>query len=117
MPKRVTGFVYSQREGDGEKGEGRGCEDSCTVLLHYDNLLATVKCEVISAVEQQLRFVVKGVEGTWRKVSFSCLTLSVQIRKTDREESKILILPTEQSRPPRTTSEDRHEAWRPRLRR
>lgn len=78
MPKRVTGFVYSQREGGGEgkgekeeqdMGEG-GNEDSCTVLLHYDNLLATVKCEVISAVEQQLRFLVKGVEGTWRKVCF-----------------------------------------------
>ena len=92
MPKRVTGFVYSQREGvaenEGKVGEEQvgGNEDSCTVLLHYDTMLATVKCEVISAVEQQLRFLVKGVEGSWMKVCFlPTLYRAKQSRTIDRD--------------------------------
>lgn len=45
-----------------------GYVDSCTVLLHYDNMMATVKAAVVSLEEKQLRFWVRGVEATYRKV-------------------------------------------------
>ncbi|KAI9807384.1 MAG: hypothetical protein M1833_000128 [Piccolia ochrophora] len=52
MPDRVTGFIGSQREGDTQ-----GQEDSCTVLLHYQNgLMATIKAGVISPEVAQLRY-------------------------------------------------------------
>ncbi len=68
-PKRVTGFVGQQRVG------GEGLEDSCTVLLFYDGddrgkeggMLVTVKVGVVSLEEKQLRYWVRGTEGTWRK--------------------------------------------------
>ncbi|KAL8787493.1 MAG: hypothetical protein Q9195_007740 [Heterodermia aff. obscurata] len=62
LPKRVTGFVGSQR-GDNPAGY----EDSCTVLLHYEKMTATVKAAVVSLEEKQLRFWVRGVEGTYKK--------------------------------------------------
>ena len=63
LPRRVTGFVGSQREDN-----PAGYEDSCTVLLHYDQMIATVKTAVVSLEESQLRFWVRGVEGTYKKV-------------------------------------------------
>jgi predicted dehydrogenase len=68
-PMRVTGFVGAQRVGGG------GLEDSCTVMLHYDGkdggkeggLLVTVKAGVVSLEEKQLRYWIRGTEGTWRK--------------------------------------------------
>lgn len=70
-PQRITGFVGAQRIG------GEGLEDSCTVLLHYDGgkdteageggVLVTVKAAVVSLEEKQLRYWVRGTEGTWRK--------------------------------------------------
>lgn len=68
-PKRITGFVGAQRVGGG------GLEDSCTVLLHYDGeeegggggILATVKAGVVSLEEKQLRYWIRGTEGSWRK--------------------------------------------------
>lgn len=64
MPRRVTGFLGRQREGE----EG-GSEDSCTVLMHYEGgMMATVKVAVVSCEERQLRFWVRGVEGSYKKV-------------------------------------------------
>lgn len=63
MPKSVTGFVGNQRRGV----EG-GAPDSCTVLLHYDQLLATCKAGVVSPEEEQLRFWVRGTSGSFKKV-------------------------------------------------
>ena len=68
-PKRVMGFVGQQRVGGG------GLEDSCTVVLGYDGegggreggMLVTVKAGLVSLEEKQLRFWVRGTEGTWRK--------------------------------------------------
>ena len=63
-PKKITGFVGPQRVGGG------GLEDSCTVVLQYGGeggLLVTVKAGVVSLEEKQLRYLVKGTEGTWRK--------------------------------------------------
>ena len=63
LPKRVTGFVGSQRE-----NSPGGFEDSCTVLLHYDAMLATVKAAVVSPEVEQLRYWVRGVNGSYKKV-------------------------------------------------
>ena len=63
LPERVTGFVGSQREHNPE-----GLEDSCTVLLHYDGMLATVKAAVVSLEVEQLRYWVRGVRGSYKKV-------------------------------------------------
>ncbi|KIW16719.1 hypothetical protein PV08_03908 [Exophiala spinifera] len=62
MPERVTGFVGSQRAEN-----PTGLEDSCTVLLHYPGMLATVKAGVVSPEVQQLRFWVRGVNGSFKK--------------------------------------------------
>ncbi len=64
LPKRITGFVGAQRQGD-----TGGYEDSCTVLLHYEGgLLATVKAGVVSPETNQLRYWVKGEKGSFKKV-------------------------------------------------
>lgn len=64
LPKRITGFVGSQRENNTS-----GYEDSFTVLLHYgDGAMATVKAAVVSPEEKQLRFWVRGVNGSYKKV-------------------------------------------------
>ncbi|KAI9830755.1 MAG: hypothetical protein M1819_005420 [Sarea resinae] len=62
LPKKITGFVGSQREGD-----TGGFEDSCTVLLHYDQLMATVKAAVVSPEVAQLRYWVRGDKGSFKK--------------------------------------------------
>lgn len=63
LPKKVTGFIGSQRENNDS-----GYEDSFTLLLHYDQILATVKGAVISPEEKQLRFWVRGDKGSFKKV-------------------------------------------------
>lgn len=66
LPDKITGFVGSQREHN--PGE---VEDSCTVLLHYGSgLLATVKAAVVSPEEHQLRYWVRGVLGSYKKVKY-----------------------------------------------
>lgn len=65
-PAEVTGFVGTQREGN-----TTGFEDSCTVLLHYaDGLLVTVKAAVVSVMQEQLRFWIRGTKGSFKKVSY-----------------------------------------------
>lgn len=65
LPDRVTGFVGSQRAHNPE-----GVEDSCTILLHYESkgLLATVKAGVVSPEVEQLRYWVRGENGSYKKV-------------------------------------------------
>ncbi|MCJ1403181.1 hypothetical protein MMC11_006404 [Xylographa trunciseda] len=62
MPTKITGFIGSQREHNPD-----GFEDSCTVLLHYDGMLATVKASVISLETAQLRYWVRGQKGSYKK--------------------------------------------------
>lgn len=65
MPARVTGFLSKQRA----KATSQGAYDSCTILLHYESgLLATVKATPISCDEEQLRFWVRGDNGSYKKV-------------------------------------------------
>ncbi|KAL8667958.1 MAG: hypothetical protein Q9168_007168, partial [Polycauliona sp. 1 TL-2023] len=67
LPQRITGFIYSQRQGAEDNGGG-GYEDSCTVLMHYKNeMMATVRVAVVSPEERQLRFWVRGVGGSFKK--------------------------------------------------
>lgn len=70
MPKRITGFVGTQREGNTS-----GYEDSCTILLHYDGMMATVKAAVVSPEVKQLRYWVRGDKGSFKKV---CILLGIR---------------------------------------
>lgn len=64
MPQRVTGFIYSQRATNES-----GYEDSFTVLLHYiGGVMVTLKAGVVSPEEKQLRFWVRGEQGSYKKV-------------------------------------------------
>ena len=63
LPKRITAFIGTQRE-----GTWNGFEDSFTVLLHYDGMLATAKAAVVSPEVNQLRFWVRGDKGSFKKV-------------------------------------------------
>ena len=63
MPNKVTGFVSSAREGN-----DNGFDDAFTALLHYDGLMATVKAQVVSPEREQLRFWVRGTQGSFKKV-------------------------------------------------
>lgn len=62
LPQKVTAFVGNQR-----RGVTGGSPDSCTVLLHYPGLLATVKAGVVSCETEQLRFWVRGTRGSFKK--------------------------------------------------
>ncbi|KAK6826773.1 hypothetical protein RU639_004571 [Aspergillus parasiticus] len=64
LPKRITAFLGNQREGID------GSDDSFTVLMHYDGFMATAKAAVISPQEKQLRFWVRGTNGTFKKFYF-----------------------------------------------
>ena len=64
FPNEVTGFVGTQRENN-----SAGFEDSATILLHYDGLLASIKATVVSPETQQLRYWIRGTKGSFKKVS------------------------------------------------
>lgn len=65
LPTHVTGFLGRQRIGNES-----GPLDACTILLHYKNgPLVTVKASAVSAEEDQLRFLVRGTNGSYRKAS------------------------------------------------
>jgi predicted dehydrogenase len=73
-PKSVTAFTRVLREGKGR------ADDSFTVVLQYDgdekegsgDLICTVKTTIVSTLpmERQLKFMVRGREGTFLKVSW-----------------------------------------------
>ena len=62
IPSRITGFVGSHRASN-----PGGFEDSCTVLLHYDGMTATVKATVVSPEVEQLRYWIRGEKGSFMK--------------------------------------------------
>lgn len=63
MPKRITAFISPQGANN-----VTGYEDSFTVLLHYDGMIATAKAAVISPEIEQLRYWVRGENGSYKKV-------------------------------------------------
>lgn len=70
-PKSVTGFFRAQRE-VAAKGDNADIEDSFTIILQYDGdqqgLLVTVKTSIITPMNQQLKYLVRGSEGSYVKV-------------------------------------------------
>ena len=72
LPNRITAFLGSQRSP--AKDDSSEVEDSFTILLHYDErgLLATAKAGVVSAMPRQLRFWVRGTEGSFQKFNLDC---------------------------------------------
>ena len=65
-PASVTGFFRSNRGVDSD------VEDTHTIILQYSgkqkNLLVTVKTAVVTHMQDQLRFFVRGTKGTFLKV-------------------------------------------------
>jgi len=68
-PKSVTGFTRVLRK------EGGRADDSFTVVLQYggerSELICTIKTTIVSTLpmDKQLKFMVRGREGTFLKVS------------------------------------------------
>ena len=73
MPKQITAFIGNQRQiasggGYDFSGNGEGPGDSFTVHCHYESgLTATARAAVVSPEKEQLRYWVRGVEGSWTK--------------------------------------------------
>ena len=67
LPKRITGILLNQREQNPSE-----FEDSCTILLHYDGVLVTVKAGVVSPEVKQLRYWVRGDKGSFKKYHLDC---------------------------------------------
>lgn len=62
LPKKITAFIGSQRQGD-----TGGFEDSFNVLLHYNGMTAIAKAAVVSPEVNQLRYWVRGDKGSFKK--------------------------------------------------
>ncbi|KAH6989647.1 oxidoreductase [Ilyonectria sp. MPI-CAGE-AT-0026] len=90
-PKSVTGFFRAQRE-VAAKGDNADIEDAFTIILQYDGdqqgLLVTVKTSIITPMNQQLKYLVRGSEGSYVKF---------QQRSTCVQEEQIAkgLLPTD----------------------
>jgi predicted dehydrogenase len=67
LPRRITGLLYNERDHNPSQ-----FEDSCTVLLHYDGMLVTVKAGVVSPEVNQLRYWVRGDKGSFKKYHLDC---------------------------------------------
>ncbi|KIW05583.1 uncharacterized protein PV09_03458 [Verruconis gallopava] len=62
MPKKITAVTSKQRIYTSDAPE-----DACTILMHYDGMLATIKCSAVSAGTRQLRFWIRGDKGSYKK--------------------------------------------------
>ena len=73
-PASVTGFYRVQRGIESE------VEDSFTIVLQYGGeqkeLLVTVKTSMASPMAQQLKYMVRGAEGSYLKVPQCCFSSS-----------------------------------------
>lgn len=74
-PKSVTAFLRVLREG----GADGAVDDSFTIVLQYDgehkDLIATVKTTVISPMTKQIKYWVRGTNGSFLKVTVPTQTL------------------------------------------
>ena len=108
LPKKLTAFLGSQRLENDNPGS---YDDACTVLMHYEGMMATVKVAVISPEVQQLRFWVRGEKGSYKKVIYIYMpppTISMV--------STVLTISTVPRRLPRRPPHRRHVSRRPGLR-
>ncbi|KAI8317315.1 hypothetical protein K4K59_008614 [Colletotrichum sp. SAR11_240] len=64
-PKSVTGFLRSNRDIDSD------IDDTFTIILQYDgdrrDLLVTIKTGIITHMQDQLKYFVRGTKGTYLK--------------------------------------------------
>ncbi|KAL8697330.1 MAG: hypothetical protein Q9224_002369, partial [Gallowayella concinna] len=68
LPQKITAFLGSQRADN-----PGNYDDACTVLMHYkDGMIATVKVAVVSPEASQLRFWVRGENGSYKKFHEDC---------------------------------------------
>jgi predicted dehydrogenase len=66
-PTKITAFVGSQRDPN-----PTGFQDSCTIHMHYDGMMATARASVVSLEVNQLRFWVRGDKGSFKKFHMDC---------------------------------------------
>jgi predicted dehydrogenase len=66
-PKSLTAFIGSQRDPNPS-----GFEDSFTVHMHYDGMMATARASVVSPETSQLRYWVRGDKGSFKKFHLDC---------------------------------------------
>lgn len=66
-PKAITAFIGSQRDPN-----PTGLEDSFTVHMHYDGMMATARASVVSPEARQLRYWVRGSKGSFKKFHPDC---------------------------------------------
>lgn len=64
----MTGFLRANRDGAGDSD----IDDTFTIVLQYGgdkrNLLVQVKTAIVSAVQDQFKFFVRGTAGSYLKV-------------------------------------------------
>ncbi len=60
LPQKVTGFTSNLTQNK--------TDDAFTILLHYEDMLATIKATVLSTESKQLRYWVRGDKGSYKKV-------------------------------------------------
>ncbi|QSS55588.1 oxidoreductase [Histoplasma capsulatum var. duboisii H88] len=79
-----------------------GYEYVLTLLLHYDQILATTRGTVISPDEKHLRFWVRGDNGSLKRIAFPFGLAQLSIESTN-EANPVPVM----SRHPRRAAESR----------
>ncbi|KAJ3054537.1 hypothetical protein HK097_001566 [Rhizophlyctis rosea] len=97
-PTSVTGFLRANRDNAGESD----IDDSFTIILQYGGdkkkLLVTVKTTIVSNLKDQLKFFVRGTEGSFIKFG------------TDPQEAKAIASPGQPALSP-TFGDELPAAW------
>ncbi|KAJ5832464.1 hypothetical protein N7474_000775 [Penicillium riverlandense] len=93
-PASVTGFLRSNRGVDSD------IDDTYTIILQYSgdkkNLVVTIKTAIVSHMKDQLRFFVRGTEGTYLKFG------------TCPQEERAIAAPAQPAMDPNFGVEDEH---------
>jgi Oxidoreductase family, C-terminal alpha/beta domain len=87
-PASVTGFFRSNR------GVESDVDDTFTIILQYSgerkNLVVTVKTAIVSHMKDQLKFLVRGTNGSYLKVGTPAV-LSVKLWQEANNRSAFLV--------------------------
>jgi len=108
-PASVTAFLRALRG-----VEDSEIDDAFTIILQYGadqkNLLVTVKTTVVSPMKEQIKFLVRGTEGSYIKVSTrprDALHMSITYTYTSSEHALKNSTPTTAKKPQTMPSESR----------
>lgn len=78
-PASVTGFLRSNR------GIVSDVDDTFTIILQYGgdqkDLTVTVKTAIVTHMKNQLKFFIRGTEGTYLKVRKKKLSITTPLKK------------------------------------